>query len=58
MQTSKFSSDKDTKQNGGLLINPNANSTRWELDEIAEVDQNLVFYVRKPDEGWRCKSSY
>ena len=41
----KFSSDKDTKQNGGLLVNPNANSTRWELDEIGEVDQNLVFML-------------
>ncbi len=41
----KFSTDKDTKQNGGLLVNPNANSTRWELDEIGEVDQNLVFML-------------
>ena len=41
----RFSTDKDTKQNGGLLVNPNANSTRWELDEIGEVDQNLVFML-------------
>lgn len=41
----KFSSDKDTKQNGGLLINPAANSTKWELEEIAEMDQNLVFML-------------
>ena len=41
----KFSSDKDTKQNGGLIINPNSNSTKWELTEIGEVDQNLVFML-------------
>lgn len=41
----KFSSDKDTKQNSGLLINPAANSTKWELDEIGEMDQNLVFML-------------
>lgn len=41
----RFSSDKETKQNGGLIINPNANSTRWELDEIGEMDQNLVFML-------------
>jgi len=41
----KYSSDKDTKQNGGLLINPAANSTKWELDEIGEMDQNLVFML-------------
>jgi peptidyl-prolyl cis-trans isomerase SurA len=41
----KFSTDKDTKQNGGLLINPAANSTKWELEEIGEMDQNLVFML-------------
>jgi peptidyl-prolyl cis-trans isomerase SurA len=41
----KFSTDKDTKQNGGLLINPAANSTKWELDEIGQMDQNLVFML-------------
>ncbi len=41
----KFSSDKDTKQNGGLLINPAASSTKWELEEIGEMDQNLVFML-------------
>lgn len=41
----RFSTDKETKQNGGLLINPNANSTKWELDEIGQMDQNLVFML-------------
>lgn len=41
----RYSSDKDTKQNGGLLINPASNSTKWELDEIGEMDQNLVFML-------------
>jgi peptidyl-prolyl cis-trans isomerase SurA len=41
----KFSNDNETKQNGGLIINPNANSTKWELDEIGEMDQNLVFML-------------
>lgn len=41
----QYSSDKDTKQNGGLIINPNSNSTKWELEEIGEMDQNLVFML-------------
>lgn len=41
----KFSSDKETKQNGGILINPAANSSKWELDEIGQMDQNLVFML-------------
>lgn len=41
----KFSSDNETKQNGGVIINPAANSSKWELDEIGQMDQNLVFML-------------
>jgi peptidyl-prolyl cis-trans isomerase SurA len=41
----KYSTDKDTKQNGGILINPASNNTKWELEEIGEMDQNLVFML-------------
>lgn len=41
----KFSTDKETKQNGGIIINPAANSSKWELDEIGQMDQNLVFML-------------
>lgn len=41
----KYSDDKDTKQNGGLLVNPASSSTKWELDEIGQMDQNLVFML-------------
>jgi len=40
-----YSNDKDTKQNGGLIINPASNSTKWELEEIGQMDQNLVFMI-------------
>jgi peptidyl-prolyl cis-trans isomerase SurA len=41
----KYSDDKDTKQNSGLLVNPATASTKWELDEIGQMDQNLVFML-------------
>ncbi len=41
----KYSDDKDTKQNGGLIINPASASTKWELEEIGQMDQNLVFML-------------
>lgn len=41
----KYSDDKDTKQNGGLLVNPATASTKWELEEIGQMDQNLVFML-------------
>lgn len=47
----KFSSDKETKQNGGLLINPVSGSTKWENEEISQMDQNLVFVFDKMNVG-------
>lgn len=39
----KFSDDPDTKQNGGTLVNPSTASTKWELEDLGQMDQNLVF---------------
>lgn len=39
----KFSDDAETRQNGGTLINPNTASTKWQLEELGQMDQNLVF---------------
>lgn len=47
----KFSDDKETKQNGGLLINPNSGATKWENEEISQMDQNLVFVFDKMNVG-------
>lgn len=47
----KYSDDKDTKHNGGLMINPASNSTKWEIDEVGQVDQNLVFMLDKMEIG-------
>jgi len=42
-----FSNDKDTKQNNGVMINPNTASVKWEIEDIAKVDQNLVVVFEK-----------
>ena len=39
----KYSDDKDTKQNGGMLLNPATNTLKWELEDIGQVDPKLVF---------------
>jgi peptidyl-prolyl cis-trans isomerase SurA len=39
----KYSDDKDTKQNGGLLLNPATNSIKWELADVGQMDPKLVF---------------
>lgn len=47
----KFSDDKETKQNGGLMINPNTGATKWENEDISHLDQNLVFMLGKMEVG-------
>ncbi|MBS1637938.1 MAG: peptidylprolyl isomerase [Bacteroidetes bacterium] len=47
----KYSDDKDTKHNGGLMINPASNSTKWEIDEVGQMDQNMVFMLDKMEVG-------
>jgi peptidyl-prolyl cis-trans isomerase SurA len=39
---SEFSSDKDTKFNGGLLINPNTNNSFFSISELESVDASLL----------------
>jgi len=40
----KFSDDADTKNNGGLLINPGSGSTWF---EVSQMDQSLFFVIDK-----------
>lgn len=47
----KFSDDKETRQNGGLLINPMNGTTKWENEEISQMDQNLVLVFDKMSIG-------
>ena len=47
----KYSDEKETKQNGGLIVNPQTNSTKWEVEELGQTDQNLVFMLDKMQVG-------
>jgi len=38
----KYSDDADTKQNGGLMINRNTASTKFDNEDLSQIDQNLV----------------
>ncbi|MBA2612241.1 MAG: peptidylprolyl isomerase [Bacteroidetes bacterium] len=38
----KYSDDNDTKQNGGLMINRGTASTKFDNDDLSQIDQNLV----------------
>ncbi|MBS1646625.1 MAG: peptidylprolyl isomerase [Bacteroidetes bacterium] len=43
----KHSDDKDTKNNCGILQNANAGTTKFEIEQIGQMDQNLVFMLDK-----------
>lgn len=47
----KFSDDKETVQNNGLMINPMSASTKWNIDEISQVDQKLVLVINELNIG-------
>jgi len=37
-----YSDDKETKQNGGLMINPQTASTKFDNETLSEIDPNLI----------------
>ena len=49
--TAKYSDDKDTKNNCGAIQNTAAGSTRFEIEELGQVDQNMVFMLDKMKPG-------
>lgn len=38
----KFSDDKETKLNGGLMINPSTASTKFSNEDLSQIDQNMI----------------
>jgi peptidyl-prolyl cis-trans isomerase SurA len=43
----KYSDDEESKNSGGLIINPFTGSTRFQMDEIGQMDQTIVFSIDK-----------
>ena len=49
--TAKYSDDKDSKNNCGTIVNPAKGTIRFEMEELAQVEQNLVFLLDKMSVG-------
>jgi peptidyl-prolyl cis-trans isomerase SurA len=47
----KFSDEKETKNNCGAMQNQAAGSTKFEIEELGVIDQNLVFMLDKMKPG-------
>ena len=48
---SKYSDDKETKNNCGIIMNNAAGSNRFEVDELGNIDPNLIFMLDKMKVG-------
>lgn len=47
----KFTDDKETKNNCGVMVNNAAGSNRFEVDELGNIDPNLIFMLDKMKVG-------
>lgn len=51
----RYSDDEETKNNGGLMVNPYTGAAKFQMDEIGQVDQNVAFAIDKLKVGERTK---
>jgi peptidyl-prolyl cis-trans isomerase SurA len=47
----KFSDDAETKNNGGVMINRNTASTKFDNEDLHEIDQNLIVTLNSMQVG-------
>ena len=47
----RFSDESETKMNCGLMINMGAGNTRFEIEELGQMDEKLVFMLDKMNVG-------
>jgi peptidyl-prolyl cis-trans isomerase SurA len=51
----KYSNDEETKNSGGLILNPYNGSSRFQMDEIGQMDQSIAFAIDKLQVGEMTK---
>ncbi|MEO6883931.1 MAG: peptidylprolyl isomerase [Bacteroidia bacterium] len=47
----RYSDDDDSKNDGGLIMNMQTGSTKYDMDQLGQVDPNLVFSIDKMQPG-------
>jgi peptidyl-prolyl cis-trans isomerase SurA len=45
----KFSDDKNTKFNGGIMINPQTGISKWDMNMLGQLDLSFVIYMNVGD---------
>ncbi|MBA3706010.1 MAG: peptidylprolyl isomerase, partial [Bacteroidetes bacterium] len=52
----KYSDDEESKNSGGLILNPYTGASRFQMDEIGQIDQPAAFAIDKLQVGERTKA--
>jgi peptidyl-prolyl cis-trans isomerase SurA len=47
----RYSQNDDSKNNGGMLVNPNTNTTYFDVEQLGQYDPQLALDVQKMDVG-------
>lgn len=47
----KYSDDEQSKYNDGKMVNPQTGATRFEMDQLSEIDPGLVYALDKLEPG-------
>ncbi len=47
----RFSMDQDSKNNGGMIVNPKTSATTFETDQLGDFDKSLVFDIANMKPG-------
>lgn len=47
----RFSDDKETKSNGGVILNPQTNLPGWDMNQLGQLDPTLPFTLDKMQVG-------
>jgi peptidyl-prolyl cis-trans isomerase SurA len=50
-----YSNDEETRNSGGLILNPYSGSSRFQMDEIGQMDQSIAFAIDKLQVGEMTK---
>ena len=57
LAAAKYSDDKDTRMSGGLLINPNTGSSRFELDQLNPADYVAIRDLKIGEISHTCETN-
>ena len=54
----RFSNDESTKQNQGIITNPNTGDQTWDMEDLNQVDQQIYILTNEMEKGDYTKPNF